>query len=54
MKTYTRNTILYSVLTIAMVASYWFVRQDAKQFEAQAASMEVTVAYNESRSTSMQ
>ena len=34
MKAYTRNTILYSVLTVVMVASYWVVRQDAIQFEA--------------------
>jgi hypothetical protein len=28
MNTYNRNTILYSLLTISMVASYWVVRHD--------------------------
>ncbi|KZY32687.1 MULTISPECIES: hypothetical protein [unclassified Oleiphilus] len=33
MKKYTRNTILYSALTVSFVASYWIVRQDAQQLD---------------------
>ena len=36
MDTYSRNTILYSALTVSLVASYWLVRQDAIQLEPHA------------------
>lgn len=43
MNKYTRNTVLYSFLTISLVVSYWIVRQDTQLFEANAGADMVEV-----------
>ena len=35
MNKHTRNTVLYSFLTISLVVSYGVVRQDSQQFKAE-------------------
>ena len=33
MNSYSRNTILYSILTVSIVSSYWLVRQNSQHLE---------------------
>ena len=41
MNSYSRNTILYSILTVSVVSSYWLVRQNSQHLEQHLAQGQV-------------
>lgn len=47
MNHYTRNTILYSFLTLSLVGSYWHVRQQAQDQDVDAVSSEQAIEIHE-------
>lgn len=53
MNRYTRNTVLYSFLTISLVVSYWIVRQGSDQPES-VVSNDLMIELNEQDSSRLE